>query len=451
MDLEELRRRLLEARDARAARLGSWRVRPPATVFLSLNVPGPDKNAPRLDRVFAWARAAVLREWPAASLLAEGRDALGPYAAFGVSAPAAGVKRTCVRLEESLPFGRLLDLDVFAVDATPVGRASLPQPPRRCLVCEAPAVECIRAARHSAQDLSSSVLRLARSPLAALARALASGACAELSLTPKPGLVDRLDNGSHPDLSHESMCRAIDTLPVYYDELIGLTDGAPIDLAAAVQAGVRAEERMRAAAGSNTHRGYIFLSGLLLLAAAVDVTGTTTGWRTAVRSLAHEVTAGGSRPAVAGGSTPPSSHGGDARRRYRVAGILGEAAAGLPSLFEHGLPALDRALTRGLSPETARHYAMAVLMTEVEDTTAIHRCGPAGLARLKEDGASLAALIEGGGDHLARLRALNDEYRAMRLTMGGVADCLALTLAVHQAVAPEEPPRRLADSRGDEA
>lgn len=423
MDLEELRRRLLEARDTRAALLASRRVRPSATVFLSLNVPGPDKNAPRLDRVFAWARAAVRREWPAAPLLFEGRDALGPYAAFGVPAAAAAVKGACVRLEESLPFGRLLDLDVFTGDATPVGRASLGQPPRRCLVCEAPAVDCMREHRHPPDELSPAVIRLARSPLTALARHLVAGARDELDLTPKPGLVDRLDNGSHPDLSHESMRRAIDTLPSYYDELIDLAEGGSVDLAAAAAAGVRAEARMHAAAGSNTHRGYIFLSGLLLLAAAGDATATVAGRREQVRTLARKLAERPSRTAP--------SHGADARSRYGVSGIVGEAAAGMPSLFEQGLPALERALARGLSPETARHYAMAVLMTEVEDTTAIHRCGPAGLARLRADGASLAALIEGGGNHLARLRALNDEYRAMRLTMGGVADCLALTLGVH--------------------
>ncbi len=128
-----------------------------------------------------------------------------------------------------------------------------------------------------------------------------------------------------------------------------------------------------------------------------------------------------------------ATHGEEARRQHGVGGVLGEALAGLPSVFDHGLPALQRGLATLGSLEAAQHYLMGVLMTTVEDTTALHRCGPAGLARLREDGARLVALIEAGGDHRARLRALNDEYRAIRLTMGGVADCLALTLAVQQA------------------
>lgn len=429
MDLEGLRRRLLEARDARAALPASLQY-PGPTLFLSLNVPGPDKSAPRLDRVFALALAAVRRALPASAILADGRDAAGRHAVLGVPAPALDTKLACVRLEESLPFGRLLDLDVVDANGTPMGRASLHLPPRRCLVCEEPAVDCIRAGRHSPHDLASAALQLARSPLTALARALVEGARAELDLTPKPGLVDRLDNGSHPDLSYDSMRRSIGTLPAYYEGLIELADGHTLDLAAAVAAGVRAEARMQAAAGSNTHRGYIFLSGLLLLAAAGDVTGTTAGWRTAVRQLARQLEARGSRPVNLQDQAASPSHGEEARRQYRVAGILGEALAGLPSVFDRGLPALERGMAVTGSQEAAGHLAMAVLMTAVEDTTALHRCGPAGLARLREDGAGLVTLIEGGGDYVPRLRALNEEYRASRLTMGGVADCLALTLAL---------------------
>ena len=432
MDLSDLRRRLLDARDSRASliasltnRSGRISVSATSVVFLSLNVPGPDKNTPWLDRVFARGRAALLRERPRCTLLAEGRDALGPYAAASVPASPRDVKMACVGLEESLSFGRLLDLDVLGPDGGPVGRASLGLPPRACLVCDRAAVDCIRAGRHSPADLWSAVRQLERAPLTALAHALVDGARAELALTPKPGLVDRLDNGSHPDLSYELMSRSVDALPRYYDDLIELVEPQTPDLAACVAAGVRVEDRMRDAAGGNTHRGYVFLSGLLLLAAASDDSCSMAGWRQQVAGLARQL--------KALGSGPTTSHGGEARRRYRVSGVIGEALAGLPSVFDYGLPALERGLAALPSPEDARHYALAVLMTTVEDTTALHRCGREGLDRLKRDGAALAALIENGGDHLARLRALNDEYRAMRLTMGGVADCLALTLAVHQA------------------
>lgn len=421
MDLEGLRRRLLDARDARAALLAAL-ANP--TVVLSLNVPGPHKNTLPLDRVFALGQEALRHELPGGTLLAEGRDALGPYAAVAVRTTPRDAKLACVRIEESLPVGRLLDLDVVAPGGEQVHRASLGLLPRLCLVCDAPAADCIRAGRHSPAELSAAVLRLVRSPLTALARALVEGARAELDLTPKPGLVNRFDNGSHPDLSYDLMSRSLETLPGYYDDLIEIGETEPLDLAACVAAGVRAERRMQTVAGSNTHRGYIFLSGLLLLGVATDATGTMAGWRAQVAALGNRIVSA---------RVPMATHGEEARRQHGVGGVLGEALAGLPSVFDHGLPALQRGLATLGSLEAAQHYLMGVLMTTVEDTTALHRCGPAGLARLREDGARLVALIEAGGDHRARLRALNDEYRAIRLTMGGVADCLALTLAVQQA------------------
>ena len=79
-------------------------------------------------------------------------------------------------------------------------------------------------------------------------------------------------------------------------------------------------------------------------------------------------------------------------------------------------------------------------MERVEDTTALHRAGAAGLARIRWDGARLAALLDAGEDPDARLAEWNDDYRRERLTMGGVADCLAVTLAL-AARAPCPAPR----------
>ena len=78
----------------------------------------------------------------------------------------------------------------------------------------------------------------------------------------------------------------------------------------------------------------------------------------------------------------------------------------------------------------ARFYLMAILMQRVEDTTALHRCGPEGLARLRTDGRTLQRLLEQGQAPEAWLASLNEDYVRMGLTMGGVADCMAITFAL---------------------
>jgi triphosphoribosyl-dephospho-CoA synthase len=331
-----------------------------------------------------------------------------------------------------------------------------------------------------------------------LAEALVQGARAEVDLTPKPGLVDRHDNGSHPDLDRARMMRSVDLLPPYYEELIGLRIRAggpaaagsrsgvlrPLEagrevlwdeaeaprpkpdraqsLSSCIEAGRRAEARMQEAIGSNTHRGYIFLSGLVLLAAcdlAEESRGAflkgapdddreqfTTGPRC---SGMDDGTIGPDLPLVAlrraigsvasaffdaaipldSPASTPGRPGARVRDGYGLGGVRAESLAGLPSVFEVGLPAYLAARDQSPERDVAAYHALAALMQRVEDTTAVARCGIDGLARLCRDGSALQMILERGADPRPALSLWNDEYRAQRLTMGGVTDCLALVLA----------------------
>ncbi len=396
-------------------------------VFASTNIPGRDKSPPGVAGLLWQAGDAIARSLPS-DLLDRGQDLLGPFAIFSVGLPPDAVKRTTIDIETSLPAGRLLDLDVYGPPGRQVDRAAIGAPARPCLVCDCPAVECIRLSRHPAEDLSAAVARLL---LRGLASALVDGARAELELTPKPGLVDRLDNGSHPDLSFDAMSRSIDLLPAYFDDLIATA--LPLDLDACVAAGVRAERRMVDAIGSNAHKGYIFLAGLTLLAAATAA--DPRNLRAGVAALAQRIL--GPRTDSLTTMAGPISHGERARTHHGLGGISREALDGLPSVFDHGLPALASSapLSRWpgafASDRTAAHDLMAVLMQEVEDTTAVHRCGPSGLVRLRADGLHLQRLIDARQDYVPWLLTLNDDYRLLNLTMGGVADCMALCFALH--------------------
>ena len=265
-----------------------------------------------------------------------------------------------------------------------------------------------------------------------MAGALVFGARAELDLTPKPGLVDLYDSGSHPDLDHTRMVRSIELLPRYFQEVIDIRTGAgrwvaaSDSLAVCIDAGRRAEARMEEAIGTNAHRGYIFLSGLMLLAACdvahgdgmIEAITPQVALRRAVVSVAGQFFAANRRP----GADRPGAR---VRAALGLGGVRAEALAGLPSVFEAGLPAYLAARS-----DFAAFHALAALMQNVEDTTAVLRCGLAGLGRLRRDGAALQALLDRGDDPRPVLSAWNEEYRAQRLTMGGVADCLALVFAL---------------------
>jgi holo-ACP synthase CitX len=140
---------LLAAREARQELLsGALSAGRPATLFVSLNLPGADKAPPGATGLFHQGCERIADTFPGSMLLAADRDFLGHFALRVVDADPRAVKQLCIGIEESHPAARLLDLDVYSAAGQQVDRASLVRPARRCLLCARPAVECIRARRH---------------------------------------------------------------------------------------------------------------------------------------------------------------------------------------------------------------------------------------------------------------------------------------------------------------
>jgi triphosphoribosyl-dephospho-CoA synthase len=251
-----------------------------------------------------------------------------------------------------------------------------------------------------------------------LAAALAAGATLELELTPKPGLVDRIDNGSHPDLSFPLMERSIGIVARYLEE-IAASLRADEPFARQKEIAIRAERRFLAELGTNTHKGYIFLAGMLLIAFHHAGASGEAEVRKSLSAAARDFFAAAEKQ---------ETHGERARRRFQTGGIVREALDAYPSLFEAALPAFRQAMERRARPATAAFAAMARLMRVVDDTTTLHRGGVEGLERVRRDGQALEKLIAGGGDCAAFLERLNRDYKRLNLTIGGVADMLGLTL-----------------------
>ena len=252
-----------------------------------------------------------------------------------------------------------------------------------------------------------------------LASALATGARLELFLTPKPGLVDRADNGSHPDLSIEVMERSIAIVADYLDATV-VSLAAGDGFAAQNALGRQAEQRLFDELGTNTHKGYIFLAGMLLIAYWHAPSAAVSDLRAALAELCRNFF---SRP------RDGETHGERARRLYHAGGIVREASEGYPALFEHAVPAFRAARQRGASVLDASFVMMAHLMQTVDDTTMLHRAGPEGLARMVADGCRLQGLLADGGDAQGFLETTNRTYVAANMTMGGVADMIGMSYA----------------------
>lgn len=277
------------------------------------------------------------------------------------------------------------------------------------------------------------------SELQRLADALVTGASLELYLTPKPGLVDCADNGSHPDLTRATMERSIALVGDALGQIVGsLACGAPF--AAQRRIAAAAEERLLASLATNTHKGYLFLSSLLLIARWHAAAASEQALRERLSALADEFFRS---------ATPTTSKGASARQTYGVSGIVREAQDAYPSVFEHALPAFRDCLRARACLEAASFAMLARLMQCVEDTTTLHRAGAPGLARIKADGRRLEALIGAGDEARSWLAETNRAYIRLGLTMGGVADLLAIAYGCLIAGGEIPPGARLGGQAAD--
>ncbi|ACK52094.1 triphosphoribosyl-dephospho-CoA synthase MdcB [Methylocella silvestris BL2] len=244
----------------------------------------------------------------------------------------------------------------------------------------------------------------------------------EVETYPKPGLVSHIDNGSHGDMDAALLHRSARALEPFFVSLAEAgAAGAGMDRLRAI--GVAAEAVMlKATSGVNTHRGAIF--GLGLLCAAAGAAREESLGLTVRRRYGR---------AIAEGPVPLRSHGAEARRNFGASGARGEAAAGFPTVYQTGAPALIDGLKRsGGDFEAARVQAIFALIARVTDTNLLHRGAAAGLVFAQSEA---RGFLQSGGvgaadwrDEAARIHAA---FVARRLSPGGSADLLAFSLFVH--------------------
>ena len=134
---------------------------------LTVQPPGPVKRNDQ-SLVVARAGAEAVRESFKPSF-EELRDLeTGFEGFFLVNLAPEEAKRLACRIEDTHPLGRLMDIDVIVVSDSmpmPLGRGSLGLPPRRCLLCDRPARECMRARTHKVEELLAKIEEMVESYL----------------------------------------------------------------------------------------------------------------------------------------------------------------------------------------------------------------------------------------------------------------------------------------------
>jgi triphosphoribosyl-dephospho-CoA synthase len=249
----------------------------------------------------------------------------------------------------------------------------------------------------------------------------------ELETWPKPGLVSHVDRGSHDDMDAAAFRRSATAIRPHLQRLADEA-ACGCGMGRLRTIGLEAEAAMlKATSGVNTHRGAIFGLGLLCAAAGARAGGLVDP-RAPLGTVVSRLWSGD----ILDGPVLMHSHGSAARRRFGSGGARAEASTGFPNVYQVGLPALRRgALAVPGDAEAARVEACFALIASLEDTNLLHRGGLDGLRFARQ--ATKQFLDEGGvgaPNWRTRARSVHMSFVARRLSPGGSADLLAMSLFV---------------------
>jgi triphosphoribosyl-dephospho-CoA synthase len=249
---------------------------------------------------------------------------------------------------------------------------------------------------------------------------------AEAELTPKPGLVDRRGAGAHIDLSLAIMRRSALAIEPYLCQMAFVSrrrhPSQPLRERLAVIGRDAECAMLKATSGSNSHKGAIWILGLLVSAAAMQDDDKARA--SAITATARKIASFEDR------ATPRLvSHGDVVAKRYGVRGVRGEALHGFPHVVNVGLPMLHSRRASGATENVARLDTLLSIMSRLDDTCLLYRGGEEALVTAK---AGAAAVESAGGSGTAigsqKLFRLDRRLLELRASPGGSGDLLAATL-----------------------
>ena len=245
----------------------------------------------------------------------------------------------------------------------------------------------------------------------------------ELDTTPKPGLVDKHDNGAHLDMDYALMLESIRALHPYFLKLslLGFQDQQP-DTEQIRTIGIEAEKAMlEATRNVNTHKGALFSLGLAVVAAAQMMKSVRKeekrGKIPEVTSLQHII-----KQLACQFPKAEGTHGSMVIGKHPVKGALANAQQGYAQLATDWLPYYQQLRY----DEYQCHKTLLHIMSQLDDTNIYYRKDAMTVARVKQLSEELLADFS-----VDKLSAMNEQFIDENISPGGSADMLSLTVFIH--------------------
>ena len=416
-------------------------------VSLSLNVPGFPKSNPTVKAFFDLCLSDLKYFFKAHLIDIHPLDAIQKCDAAGdffITSCLKGIKtlpelkQICEDFEANHRLGRFIDVDLNDELGNTVssGKSKL------CFFCsEKPAIECRRENTHDQEQLRSFMFsKMAeycrQQREVTIIKQLSSlglkALLSEISLTPKPGLVDKFSNGSHSDMNYQTFIDSSSAISPWFGELVQAGFSfKENDLAKALpiirNIGLRMESAMyEATRNINTQKGIIFLLGLSLFACGKLFSQNdrfeTERFRATISDICKDLV----KNELINSSKIDNSHGEDIFQKYGFSGARGEAESGFRTVFEFGLPQLSGITV--LNDEAMIKCFLAIASNN-NDTNILYRRGMEVLSVFQE--LCKKALVDFNDRNYS---AVIDYCKSENISPGGSADLLAVAIFVWSVI-----------------
>jgi len=441
MEREVTLMEMLEARELRVQQQNALREKYGCVVIsFSLNIAGPVKNSPLIHRAFQTGIEHLKAGLCAARLpileQLEREAVTGCEALYAVEGTAREVKMVCVSIEDGSALGRLFDLDVLDPDGRKLDREEVGGGPRNCIVCGAPGKGCASRRVHAVETLQEATRCMIEEYFAVADREKAAALVTralldEVCTTPKPGLVDRNNNGSHQDMDIFTFTASAAALTAYWNRCVQIgqetAKRVPTETFRVLRlAGQEAERTMFAATGGvNTHKGAIFTLGLICgaIGRLWKAEAPCRDPKTILQECAAMVSTAVKEDFAALEHCTARTSGQRLYWEQGITGVRGEAEKGFPRVSQTALPMLDRALEAGRSWNEAGAIALLYLIAQGTDTNMVAR---GGLELAQAAAAQCRTLLERDAlPSMEDIAQLDQEFIRDNLSPGGCADLLA--------------------------
>ncbi len=254
----------------------------------------------------------------------------------------------------------------------------------------------------------------------------------EVSVTPKPGLVDRNNSGAHNDMDYFTFMASAAALSQGLHKIADLAGNWRTDSLRALfdsirPIGIEMETAMfEATKGVNTHKGMIFNMGILIAAASYHI-ATKDGEKPSAEALSEivsKMTCGICNNELGKGIA--KTYGEKLFQKHGIKGIRGEVESGFQTVLSTAVPIYR---SQKLEQNALCLQMLFALMTKCEDSNILARHD---MHKLNQVRMRASGFMSAGGirqiDAFDQLHDMDKLFIKERVSPGGSADLLAVSI-----------------------